>query len=343
MPGIDQRIFKAAWTLFVFALLLTGLYVVRQTLAVFTLALFFALLLEPVIALAQRLSPKRVSRLAVLVIVYVLMLAAITTALAQIGSRVAEQAAGLAQKIPDALQQDPLAHMPLPGWLEPMRDRLAELLRDRMAELEKDVLPMLTRAGSEIVSGLGNVLSLILVPILAFFFLKDGVIIRDGLITFSYPSARKKLEDILSDLHFMLTRYIRALVLLSLAAFVSHAAALSLLGVPYTILLAGIAGVLELIPVVGPLTASAIILLVAGFSGYGHLFWIFLFLVIYRVFQDYVLNPHLMGSGVELHPVVVLFGVIAGEQIAGIPGMFFAVPVMATLRVLLKHLRTEHA
>jgi predicted PurR-regulated permease PerM len=342
MPGIDQRIFKAAWTLFLFVLLLAGLYTVRQTIVVFTLALFFALLLEPAIEFASRLAPRRVSRLAVLAVVYVLIVGAITSLIISIGSRVAEQAAGLAAKLPETLQQDPLAHMPLPEWLEPMRDRLAQVLGDRITELDKEVLPILTKAGSEILSGLGNVLSLVLVPILAFFFLKDGAEIRRAVIGQFYAANRATVDGIFEDLHFMLTRYIRALVLLSMATFLTHVTFFSVVGVPYGVLLAGIAAILELIPVLGPVTAGAIVLLVAGFSGYPHLLWILIFLVVYRVFQDYVLNPQLMGSGVELHPVLVLFGIVAGEQIAGIPGMFFAIPSLAALRVLLRRLQTPH-
>ena len=82
-------------------------------------------------------------------------------------------------------------------------------------------------------------------------------------------------------------------------------------------------------------------LTVSAFAGYPHLLWIAAFLAVYRVFQDYVLNPHLMSSGVEIHPLAVLFGVLAGERVAGIPGMFFSVPVMAALRVILVRLRKQ--
>jgi predicted PurR-regulated permease PerM len=60
---------------------------------------------------------------------------------------------------------------------------------------------------------------------------------------------------------------------------------------------------------------------------------------VFRLFQDYVLQPYLMGQGVELHPLLVLFGVLAGEKIAGIPGMFFSVPVIAGLRILFLELQ----
>ncbi len=341
MLGIDQRIFKALWTLFVFALLLTGIYTIRQAVVIFTLAIFFAQLLEPVIQLAGRVVPARISRLAVLAFVYVVILALIATVFVAIGSRVAEQAAALTGKLPDVLKQDPIGNMWLPTWLEPARTRLSELLQDRITELGQNVLPILTRAGTQIVSGLGTVLSLVLVPILGFFFLKDGAKMRREVVLLFTPDTRATADDILEDLHHMLARYIRALVTLSACTFISHVAVLSAIGLPYAVLLAGIAGSLELIPVVGPLTAAAVILLVAAFSGYSHVLWVFLFLLIYRFFQDYVLNPFLMGSGVELHPVVVLFGVIAGEQVAGIPGMFFSVPLMAAIRVIMKRLHKE--
>jgi predicted PurR-regulated permease PerM len=274
----------------------------------------------------------------VLGIVYLIILGVMAAILIPIGSKIAEEAASLAAKLPDALKQDPLGQFPLPGWLEPVRPRLTEMLQDRVQELDKNVLPTLTSAGSHIVSGLGNLLSFILVPILAFFFLKDGARMRREAVAMFTQSTRNMVNDILEDLHHMLQRYIRALVLLSAATFLSHITVLSLMGVPFAILLAGIAAILEFIPVIGPVTAGAVILLVAAFSGYHHLLWIFFFLLAYRIFQDYVLNPQLMGSGVEIHPVLVLFGVIAGEQIAGIPGMFFSVPALAALRLILKRI-----
>src|SRR6185369_8506629 len=108
---------------------------------------------------------------------------------------------------------------------------------------------------------------------------------------------------------------------------------------PYPALLAGLAALLEFIPVVGPLVGSVTIVMVAGFADYEHLLWLVVFLVVFRIFQDYVLNPYLLSAGVEIHPLLVLFGVLAGEQIAGIPGMFFSAPVIASLRVIWNRLQ----
>jgi predicted PurR-regulated permease PerM len=139
-------------------------------------------------------------------------------------------------------------------------------------------------------------------------------------------------------------QYIRALALLAMATFVAYSVLFTITGVPYAFLLAGVAGVLEFIPVVGPLSAAILTLLVAGLSGYSQLLWIVAILVVYRLFQDYVLSPYLMGSGVEIHPLLVLFGVLAGEQVAGVPGMFFSVPVIAALRIVIVRMRRpKHA
>jgi predicted PurR-regulated permease PerM len=83
-------------------------------------------------------------------------------------------------------------------------------------------------------------------------------------------------------------------------------------------------------------------LFVAGISGYDHLLWIAAFLVGYRIFQDYVLSPWLMGGGLGLHPVLVIFALLAGEQLGGIAGVFLSIPAIAALAIIAKHLRGKH-
>ena len=64
-----------------------------------------------------------------------------------------------------------------------------------------------------------------------------------------------------------------------------------------------------------------------------------LFWVLFRMVQDYAISPYLMGKGVQLNPMLVLFGVLAGDRIAGVLGMFLSVPVLAILRVMFVRLR----
>jgi predicted PurR-regulated permease PerM len=342
MLGIDRRALKIVWTVFLFALITVTVYQVRRTLMIFVLALFFSHLLAPIVAFFERTVHARIPRVAILVLVYAAMLAVIVLALISVGSRIGEQAASLASRLLDALRQpDPLSQLPIPAWLESERPRLTLLIKERLSDLQEHVLPILSSAGLQILSGIENLLNTVLITILSFFFLKDGPAIRKTIIESFSRANQTVVNEIFTDLHFLLAQYIRALVLLSLSTFAFYTGFLSLVSVSYAILLAGIAAILEFIPVVGPLTASAVVLLVAAFTGYPHLLWIVIFLVIYRIFQDYVLSPYLMSSGVEVDPLLVLFGVLAGEQIAGVPGMFFSVPAIAALRVFYIRLRRQ--
>ena len=334
MFGIDGRVLRAVWTAFLFALAAIVVYLARHTLVIFVLAIFLAHLIAPLVDRVQRYAPRGISRTLSLTLVYLVLIGAALAILIPVGAKIGEEASALASRLPGALKEDPLGRFPLPLWLETWRPRLTEFLREQNAGLGDRVLPMLREIGPGILSGLGNVVAAVLIPILSFFFLKDGRLMRDAIVECFQPQRQTLAEEILDDLHVLVAKYIRALVLLAIATFVSYSIALSALGVPYPVLLASIAGVLELIPVVGPLTAVIITLLVAGLSGYAHLLWILVFVIVYRLFQDYVLSPYLLSSSIAIHPLLILFGVLAGEQVAGVPGMFFSVPVIAALRII---------
>jgi len=139
----------------------------------------------------------------------------------------------------------------------------------------------------------------------------------------------------------LLAKYVRALILLSLITFVVWSAVFFVAGVPYPVGLAAIGGVLEFLPIVGPLTAGVIVVSVALFSGYGHAWLLVAFVLVWRGIQDYVSSPLVMGRGIELHPAVVIFGVIAGGEIGGPVGMFLSVPVLAALRVVWRRVRAS--
>ena len=341
MLAIDAKAARATWTVFLIGLFIFLAYKVRHTLLIFTLALFFAYVLSPMVNFVSTLLPKRLSRNFTIALVYLLFLGALVGASIGIGSTIADQAAALAGRLPELVKnKDSLLQLPLPGWLDPLRARIVDGVRSQVDNLDKEAFPLIKQALGQVASKAGSILQFVLVPILAFFLLKDAAVIREALIGWTTRGrASVMLEEILADVHILLGHYIRALIILSFATFVVFTAFLEFTGAQYSLLLGGIAAILEFIPVVGPLAGAVIILIVQGITGYDHLLAMIVFLIVYRMFQDYVLSPYLMGSGVELHPLLVLFGVLAGEQIAGIPGMFFSVPVLAALRIVYVHAR----
>ncbi len=344
MLGIDLKAARAAWTVFLVALLVAIAYLNRETLMVFAVALFFAYMLTPLVDVVERFTPARVSHTPALAVVYLVLICLLAGLGVTLGSRIGAEASSLAERMPALVHnQSWTSGIPLPGWLEPERNAIAGWLQEAIGNSGSNLLPYLRSAGMQVFSGAKYVLYIVLIPILSFFFLKNGRAIIANLVeAIADGNRRQMLRDILDDISLLLGQYIRALVILSLCTFTAYSIFLTITGAPYAVLLAGLASVFELIPVIGPLSAGILVVFVAGFSGYTHVWWFVIFWVLYRLFQDYVTSPWLMGAGVKLNPLLVLFGVLAGEQIAGVAGMFFSVPVIATLRVVYVRLERAH-
>jgi len=181
---------------------------------------------------------------------------------------------------------------------------------------------------------------LVIVPLLSIFFLKDGRGFSQILLDLvqSRPQ-RELLQGVLSDLNQMLAHFIRAQLSLAALTLVMYSAVLGTMRMPYALVLGTLGGLLEFIPVVGPLVAALVIVSVALLTGYPHWLGLIIFLGIWRLIQDYVSSPRIMGHSMELHPLAAIFGVMAGGEVAGILGIFLSIPVMASLRIVFRRWR----
>jgi predicted PurR-regulated permease PerM len=344
MLGYDSRAARAAWSVFLIGLLLVIVYLIRRVLLLFVLAILFAYLLSPVVKLVDRFIARGRSRTLSLAVVYVLLVGAIIVTGILIGNKIAEEASNMAAGFPyfvNTLKQR-LAS-PDPAWLQPIKNYMLGEIDQHAQSFGSVALPIIKGLGTHAVAVLSNAVFVVLIPILSFFFLKDGRRLTERALALTGVSSRALWVDIVADLNVLLGQFIRALVVLSLVTFAVYSIFFAIAGLPYAILLATVAALLEFIPMIGPPTAGAVILLTAAFSGAGHIIVILVFLIAYRLFQDYVLSPHLMSSGTELHPLLVIFGALAGAELAGIPGMFLSVPVLAMLRVFYIRIRKAQA
>ena len=340
MLGIDGRAARYTWTGALVLLLLCLVYLVRTTLFIFILALLFAYLLSPLVDLLDCFLPTR-TRTPALALAYVIFVGLVVLAAIQIGSRVVDQAKAFAADFPNRIAELEKPSPDLPQAINNFKAQMIERVREQIAEGSSDLYSAMARAGLKFITVASDLIYIVIIPILAFFFLKDAGLMRQHILDLVDQGPRRELlEDVVADVHLLLAHYMRALVLLSLAAFTAYSIAFAIIGVPYAILLGALAGLLEFIPMLGPLVAAVAILVVAAVAG-AHVLVVFIFILSYRVFQDYILSPHLMGQGVEVHPLLVLFGVFAGAEIAGIAGTFLSVPVLALARIVYLRIRKE--
>jgi predicted PurR-regulated permease PerM len=345
MFGLDLKAAKVAWTVGLVALAFYAVFAVRKTLLIFVLALFLAYMIAPLVNLIERYKWRRIPRGASVFLAFALVIGALGSGTALVAPSISDEAQNLAEQLPMLTQKTQLAErIPLPGWLEQYRGRISTYLQENIMAGAAAAIPFAKNVGGKILAFVGNAIFVVLIPILALIFVKDGPRIRDALLRelASWESAGK-LSGILAELHDALGKYVRALGLLCLATLFAYGAFFSVTGVPYAILLATIAALLEIIPLMGPLAAAVLALIVAGVSGYEHLMWIAGFILVYRIFQDYVLSPLLMRGSIGIHPALVIFGLLAGEQLGGVAGIFLSIPAIAALIILEKHFRSEQS
>ena len=338
---LDVRTARVVWTILLFVGAIALVYELRKPIFLFVFSLFFAYLILPLVTVVERRLPRRGRRPLAIAIVYVVLLGALVGLGLRLGPRLADEVTKLTQKAPDIAQQFASGRLVSGvlrrrGWDDGQVRQVEDAIRSHAGQLVAYVQGALGATAR----WLAGAWVVVLVPVFAFFILKDADEARqavDELI--EEPRQRELWREIAQDLGALLGRYVRALILLSAITFVVWSVVFFAAGVPYPIGLAAIAALGELIPVVGPITAGGVAVIVALFSGYSHPWLILAFVLAWRGIQDYVTSPIVMRRGVEMHPAVMIFGVIAGGEIAGPVGMFLSVPVIAALRVIWRRMR----
>jgi predicted PurR-regulated permease PerM len=180
---------------------------------------------------------------------------------------------------------------------------------------------------------------LILIPVLSFFFLKDvDTFRRSALQMLPRGRWRWRGDEFFQDINSTLAAYIRAQLTACLFIGLVCTIGFAVLGLPSPLVLGLIAGICEFVPLVGPL----LVLVLAAVAAllHGGTFSVVLvvaFLIVLRGVQDYVVYPRLIGQGIHLHPLAVILAILCGAELAGVAGIFLAIPVVAILTVSYRH------
>jgi predicted PurR-regulated permease PerM len=219
----------------------------------------------------------------------------------------------------------------------------AKSMDEILANVSSQAVSWATSSLTAVVTGslaFVNVISFVVVtPLVAFYLLRDWPVILAQIDSWWPRLQAPAMRTLLRNANAALAGFVRgqSLVCLSLALF--YAAGWSLVGLDYAIVLGILVGVLAFVPFVGVLFAVTLSLLVAlGQYGldFNQLALVIGVFVVGQILESSVLTPNLIGTRIGLHPVWVLFAVFAGGSVAGLAGVFLAVPVAAILGVVLR-------
>jgi predicted PurR-regulated permease PerM len=188
-----------------------------------------------------------------------------------------------------------------------------------------------------VVGALSYVPWLLLIPILAFFLLKDAPTLRRTFIRALPHHGQLRGHRLFEELNATLAAYTRAQLLACGLVGILCGVGFAILGIPYPVVLGVLAGVLEFIPLLGPLVLAVVAATIGALHAPMLAVWAIGFLGVLRLIEDYVIYPRLIRRGIHVHPLAVILAVLAGAELGGIAGMFLAVPAAAIASVLYRH------
>ncbi|MEJ7698590.1 MAG: AI-2E family transporter [Pyrinomonadaceae bacterium] len=311
------------------------------------LSVFFAYLIEPLIQLIRRPfenagRDKYMPRTLAIATAYLLVFSVLGITIASLTPIVVEQARQLS--------------INLPVYASSIQESFRDLsTRYKRYQIPEAVQEQINEKAAGLAGAVGTEVSdffiasvfylpwLILVPVLAFFFLKDANLFRVSLLRiFPVGDWRARIESVMTDVNETLAAYTRAQLISCILIGTICTVGFYILGLDYAVLLGVLAGVLEFIPLIGPITIAITAIIAASLESVWQAVYVFIFLGVLRILQDYVFYPRIIREGIHLHPLAIILSVLAGEQVAGIPGVFLSIPLMALLTVVYKHV-LEHS
>ncbi len=338
MSFIDSRTARVLTTVLLFVLALSFLYVAHYTLIAFLFAVFFAYLVDPAVSRIEKWTRSRGWAIAV---IYLLLLVLLVTFFFFVGPQIGRQTQRLTESLPKLLDNVSSGNIAVQIGQERGWDKATIVLVQKFLNNHRDTLVSIAQTvGVRVAQVAQQSWLVVVVPILAAFFLKDGRGFTEVMLTFIHAKAQREfLQGVLDDLNQMLAQFIRAQLTLAAFSFVAYLTFMGPMQAPYWLVLSTAGGAMEFIPVVGPLVAAVLILGVALLMGYPHWVLLLIFLAVWRLIQDYVVSPRVMGRSLELHPLAAIFGVLAGAEIAGVLGVYLSIPIMASLRIVWRRWR----
>jgi predicted PurR-regulated permease PerM len=186
---------------------------------------------------------------------------------------------------------------------------------------------------SLVVQGIFTAVALFL---LAFYWTMDGQRTIRSLLMLAPPSRRDMWRDLVADIQAKVGGYIRGISILSLVVGSMALVAYLIIGVPYAIILAIIAGLMEAVPVVGPALGAIPAALVAySFNGMDQVIWVLLASSIIQLVENTFLVPRIMGRSTGVNPIVSLLALVTFSALMGVAGALLAIPIAAVIQLLL--------
>ncbi len=343
MNTIDTGKTRYAWWLAVAAIVCALVYFLSPILAPFLAAAVLAYIFNPLVTRMARRLPRTVA----VTIALALIAGIILVLLLVLMPLVTRQIKTIVTQFPQfidwiKLNLGPLALQHFGVELD------TALLKDWLTEHAQEVqgfavklLPSLKSGGLALLGLIGN---LVLTPLVLFYFMRDWDDMVAHVAKLIPRNWKDMISGLLKEIDAVLGEFLRGQLLVMLLMAIFYTVALWAVGLDYALSVGLLAGCLTFVPYLGVISGVLLATLtgVLQFGDMTHLVWIWVVFVVGNVLEGSVFVPWLVGDRIGLHPVAVIFALLAFGQLFGITGILLALPASAALLVWLRHVRGKY-
>lgn len=311
------------------------LYLVRSILTPFILAIIFAYIFNPLISLSEK--KLRFPRTISILIVYIILIGSAIFIVDLFTRSIFGEFVSITTNFNNFLTSIKTELNTLPEWLSPyVADYIDFFSKNQPFGKSPSPIPLFSRAFFGVVNFFVFLFS-------SFFFLKDGGKMIDRLLLLVPSEYRVDASILLKRINNVLSKYLRGQMILIASMIIMLFLSFHFLGVKYALSISIFSSLFEIVPIIGPIAAGIvgtfIIIISGGITAFevNQLQTVLIVAIVYlvsRYLQDYLILPYVIGKVTKLHPLIILFSVLAGERIYGVIGVLLAVPTAATIKIV---------
>lgn len=323
-----------------------AIYLLSPVLTPFLIAALLAYLSNP---LANQLERLKIPRTLAVVIVFTLIILLILLLILMLLPMLQRQLYILIAKLPDMLAW--LQQVAVPWAMEHAGlsntidvDAIKTALADNWKQagsIAAMTLKALSQSGMAVITW---VINLLLIPVVTFYLLRDWEQLVAGIRSLLPRSAEPVVTQLVNECNEVLGAFFRGQLLVMVVLSIFYTTGLSLVGLQLALLIGMMAGLISIVPYMGFFVGliSACLAALVQFHDVGHIIYVLIVFVLGQALEGMVLVPWLVGDRIGLHPVAVIFAILAGGQLFGFTGVLLALPIAAVVMILLRHLRRHY-
>ncbi|MEO8761314.1 MAG: AI-2E family transporter [Bacteroidia bacterium] len=321
---------KVAANLFIIAICIVGIYFAHQVIVPLILAFLIAVLLRPVVAFLNfKLKFPHVIAVFVTVILAIMVGAGIIFF-------ISKEISTFAHDVPKIKQHLNMHFHDVQYWIYERFNISYHKQNNYLEKVSEDMRSENGLMGNTLDRFSTIVLTIILVPIYTFFILLYRTLFINFLTKMVHIQHHPILKEIVTEVKVVIRSYIVGLLLEMGIVATLVSAGLMIVGIDYAIFIGVIAGILNLVPYIGILTAASLSIAVTlgGSSELGDIFGVIIVFLVVHLLDSNVLIPRVVSSKVKINALAAIFGIVCGGTLIGIAGMFLALPVIAIIKVV---------